>query len=61
MLEVTYLDHDSESTITVISAEVRLVLYQGRRFFEIIAPDNMSFVIDDRDLYKVTYRKDGDR
>lgn len=53
MLEVTYLDHDSESTITVLAAEIRLILYQGRRFFEIIAPDNMSFIIDDRDLYKV--------
>lgn len=55
MLEVTYLDHDTESTVKVIASEVRLVLYQGRRFFEVIALDGMSFVIDDRDLYKITF------
>ena len=53
MLEVTYLDHDSETTITVIAREVNLIIYEGLRHWDIVSPDGMSFVIDERDLYRV--------
>lgn len=57
LLEVTYYDRDYEDEITVIAKEIRKVRYCGFTYFEIIAPDDKSIVINTIDLFRI--KKEG--